>query len=217
MRRFILVILAVLATPVAQALPITVTSSGGTLTDTITGLEWYRPNLTTNCSYNDVVSNSCGGTLYADGWRHATRAQVFDFLSRWSIVVPTAPDYTAINYTGSHQPGLAALMSDLGYTSNTAFNTHVQGMTADAVLGSPGSHYRVNMFTTTLPASSLAGDNTWSISTPHVSIGHWLIMGDSSSVPEPGLFPMLSLGLLGMFLMRRRVFQGNTGTDCRQS
>jgi hypothetical protein len=173
----------------------TLIDNGASTLDTTTGILWLDPTATANLSYEDVVASS----WYAEGWRHATLAEVVTLLGTYSIDPPSLPGGLSdccITPTPVDQ-----LIQALGPTTVDGSELRLRAHFDDGDPGSIGYVLLVEV------GGYYAQDvifNAWDPADPWVdngvdqNVGHLLVL-----VPEPSTAPLVGLGTALLTLARR--------------
>ena len=182
---------AILATPDRASAVLIVTDlltpgDGWVTRDTETDLDWLDVFLTQNLSYDDVQGGA-GGWI-ADGWRHATEAEVCDLFERHGLVPVPCPGDVSTNGTVGGD-----LHPFLGATSGFQTGIYDDG-DADPRVGTASQVFFVippgiQASSAEVLPNAIASDEAGAIR------GHYLVR----AVPEPGTLVLLLLcvGALG--------------------
>ena len=172
--------------------------------DSDTGLEWLNWTVTTNLSYNDMLTELGAGGSY-EGWRHATREEVrivANNIDQSLIADPLAPIY----YHVRQDAGAAVnnINSYLGFTNPVSpTNKFSLALTSDTYTrASDGALFQLATVTGANTHSVLRQDYTYLQHVEHYYLGHALVR--LAAVPEPtSLMCWLGLGLVGLTRRRR--------------
>ena len=197
MKKLIATILLLLTTNFSHAGLIDL---GSTTLDDSTGLEWLDMTLTAGQSYNSVIGGF-GGYVTSMGYRYATGAEVFALFTNAGI--PDIETTVVGNYTAANVAPAQALIAligtaDLNFMDAIVADTVIPGVRAVAILqGDPNIASATMMYACTMCGS-------WNENATFPGIGSFLVRSSNTSVPEPGVLGLLSLGLLGLGLSRRR-------------
>ena len=174
------------------------TSGDGLITsDLNTGLYWLDLTVTTNLSYNDVLTQiSTGGFL--EGFRYATVADV-DTLQ----VAAGLPPGLFFSASSLYTTNISALNDLVGETTSSLSITSSTGITSDPFDPTTNIADRiVRSFSITMGASSSQGVIGDSISSP--DSGSWLITNTlptfPAPVPEPTTMLLFATGLAASIL-----------------
>ncbi len=193
--------------------------SGTFLTDTDTGLDWLDVTLSVNRTYNDVSANFGSGGDF-EGWRYASGLEFNTLVSNWSGI-----NVSGYSFVDQNPGGINGLVALLGSTLDT-WNQQLTGLTwdadngylegegrdytfgfiADQLAGAQGEHFMALLY------ASPVDDTYYSIA--HMlseqdelqdwRIGHYLVR--STTVSEPTFLALMVLGLVGLSLSRRNLF-----------
>lgn len=116
---------------------------GGYTRDTISGLDWLDVSTTQNLSFDQVIQEMGSGGAY-EGWRYATRVELFDLLANSGLTIldPTSA-YSDINpftlpIDPAEQSIITPLINMLGVTTQSYYGPVVSGMLGDSKLIAPG-------------------------------------------------------------------------------
>jgi len=179
----------------------------GTITlDTDTQLRWLDLTITTNRSYNSIAAQLAPGGVFED-FRYANNSEVSQFWSNAGIFdqsgafttnnfAPIASFISLVGQTGG-QPELGT-SSAWGLSSTPlGLNSHASEFVETFL---PGGQPDAGRGRAVLMFSGYGSDSTaWPIA------GHWLV-----AVPEPSVFTILTLGVLGLSLSIYRARQRTT-------
>jgi len=167
----------------------------GTITlDTVTQLRWLDLTVTTNRSYNNIVSQLAPGGIF-EGFRYANNSEVSQFWVNAGILdqsgsfttnnfEPVSSFISLVGQTGG-QPGLASSAFGLSSTP-LGLNSHASEFVETFL---PAGRGRAVLMFNGYGSDDLARPDA----------GHWLV-----SVPEPGIFALLTVGGLSLSLRLRR-------------
>ena len=160
--------------------------------DSGTNLEWLNLTFTQGLSYNDVVNNN-GVSFYADGWTHATQAQVQQLFLNAGFVSTNNVNNTA------NDPAAALLLENLGCTllCNTNFDTG-RGFAIGETALTIRPNYREGPLGAGAAVLSLQNNN---LDASFADSGHFLVQ----VVPIPAAVWLFAsgLGFLGWFRGRQ--------------
>ena len=169
---------------------------GNVTYDPNTKLEWLNVSLTTNYSYNSVVSNLLGPGDPYFGWRYATVGDLATLFA--DAGVPQCG--SAANSCSGVPSQVTQLINYLGVTYSGGITREVQGL-----LGSGNATFRdIGEFYTVAPYGYMADANIgqvlWGSSDP--SLGSFLV----SATPIPASLPLFATGIgaLGLLGWRRK-------------
>ncbi|MEM9622953.1 MAG: PEP-CTERM sorting domain-containing protein [Pseudomonadota bacterium] len=191
--RLLIVLFALCSAPLSHAVLI---DRGIVTFDPTTGYEWLDLTATFGRSYNDVASDPA---LTAQGFRHATEAEVAVLFASANVTPGTATIATATNF-----------IELFGQTANFLPNSTIFSFAGGIHDRDPLDTVRISYSSVFLqePNTPAAGSaigipsedpfNTKDF-TPSFS-GNYLVR----SVPEPSALALLLMGLFSIGLMRRR-------------
>lgn len=161
--------------------------------DDITGLQWLDLNLSTNISYNAMLTEQGSGGLY-DGFRYATASEVETLFNdagvpdvNSSTLANTAPALALINIMGATRNFRGAI-EIFGITGTTTESGVTSGIVDHSYNGGV-AFYDVNVVT----------GPVYGLDYSDASIGNWLVADSVAQVPLPAswLFFSAALGMLG--------------------
>lgn len=171
--------------------------------DDTTSREWLSPVATRNHAFGDSLIQS----LFTQGFRYATRAEVLDMIEDNFGLATTVPDGDAAGFAIAQQFfdvfGIAAMVQ-CQKGSGWESCPRTQGLTADAA--GADRHVAVGM----LQRGSngyLIDNNPWRDASRDTQLGSWLVRGGTASqaLPEPGSLALLAAaGLVAGLMSRRR-------------
>ena len=178
-------------------------------TDTDNGLDWLDLTLSSNRSYDDVLSNFGAGGEF-EGWRFATDIEVVSLWDSFGITSPAAVSSTL--YSEKYEGGrlFLDLLGNTRPSTETTFNPYTDGLVLN-VDGGNADVYVVGLTCTNFPCISgdLTGkghtferSNWLSQSTASSEVGSFLVRS-SAALPEPSALLLLALGLAGISLSRK--------------
>lgn len=155
--------------------------------DTDTGLQWLDWTASLNISYDDMITMFDVGDTY-EGWRHATRDEVREFMANTGLPTTNWPGGTLLNDNLTSYNFFIGLVGETGSDRTT-------GRTSTPVTGSSTAHYDGAAFEAGT-SSGTVGLSQGSDSIPSLTVGHALVR----AIPEPSAFlcvGTLALGILG--------------------
>lgn len=164
--------------------------------DDATGLQWLDVTETVNLSADDIVGGA--GGFAADGWVHATTAQVETLLLNAGMVGP---------FDGTQSPGSFAganlIISLLGSTGAFGNSISIQAFSATTgtFAGSLATPVVITSFGT-VGGADVPGPSVPSVVAAQ-TIGNYLVRG-AITAPEPPAVLLMVIGLVGMACARRR-------------
>tara|TARA_R110001592_G_scaffold296139_1_gene566466 strand:- start:19618 stop:20337 length:720 start_codon:yes stop_codon:yes gene_type:complete len=201
--------------------------------DSESGLSWLDVTATVNRSYNDISSQlGVGGEF--DGWRYATGTEFNALLSNWTGTTALFSGRTITTGTSPSVDGLVTLfgstldssrMARYGQTWDSQFG-YAEGEGIDFTLGILADLFNNSATQRQVAAiwdNEANGDALDFYNNEHrqilvadakSDIGSFLVRGVSNStggnggataVTEPQTMVLFSLGLMGIFLSRRKV------------
>jgi len=184
-------------------------SSFSWTTDTSTGLDWLdfdggAAPATSQRPYSDVAAQLGPGGDY-DGWRFASRAEVYQFV----LNITGLSSLTAAPNTSSSQDGATDLVAAwTGYTRRVGTLDVVHGFTGDL---SGSSVYYSGLFDYYVQPNQVSNYTIWIpgtlVNTTGVydDLGSWLVRGSSPNpIPEPSTMLLFGSGVAGLGLWRYR-------------
>ncbi|MFT6909178.1 MAG: hypothetical protein ACJAS1_005890 [Oleiphilaceae bacterium] len=200
-------------------------------TDTVSGLSWLDVTATVNRSFDDISSQLVTGGQF-DGWRYATGSEFNSLLSSWTGVAPVLSDRTITTGTAPSVDGLVTLFgstldSDYIARFNVTFDNIIgqpEGQGLDYTIGILADFFQNDQSQRQVAAiwdnesDSSAIDfynaqhRQSGIYDKRGETGSYLVRsgfspsGNSgaSEVTEPKTILLFSLGLVGIFLSRRK-------------
>lgn len=177
----------------AGAANASVVASANGVTDSATGLEWLNLELTLGETWNNVTNN-VNTNYYADGWVHATKAQVGDMFLNAGFV------NTLNANTHDNDAAAALLLGALGCTQFCGtVNETGRGFADDGGTWTARPNYHTSALGSAAPIQSLLTTNKDLVDG---TAGHFLIRASVVPIPAAVWLFGSGLGLLGW--MRRR-------------
>lgn len=201
--------------------PASIVDHGSYVTDTVNHLDWYK--FSNAQSTVGLSFNAAQAQFSPLGWNVGSELQVQLLESQFGWVDDTPSVGLNANY------GLTYAMGDLiGYTStfsqdgaffSTTETRNIEALTTDVgfLLGDP-KLYQLTTFSQTIREKHLHGSTKFTgdfVEVLHAfmasdatdaGIGTWLVRDSAiPPVPEPETYALLSLGLFGMYVGRRRL------------
>ena len=213
--------LASLAVALAAPVEAAIIDHGDYLTDTATGLDWLDVTQSVNLSFDAVNAQLGAGGQFA-GWRYATGDE-FNALITNATGTPTAGNYGYINQEPDRTDALVALL----WSTLDTYWTDAYGLTYDASAGraegeavdytygmladltSFGSPWIAMIYDGDYAINEVVNDYSYAhraftgTSLANTLTGSFLVR-QPTSVPEPSAVALLTIGLLGLGVARRR-------------
>jgi hypothetical protein len=201
-------------------------------TDSESGLSWLDVTATVNRSFNDISNQLLAGGEF-EGWRYATGSEFNSLLSNWTGIAPVLAGRTVTTGTIPSVDGLVTMLgssldsrwvASFGQTWDSQ-NGYSEGDGIDFTLGILADIFNTNSSQRKVAAiwdnerngSALDFYNTehrqLAITDAGSDIGSFLVRsftsnnsgnGPATSVSEPNTIMLFSLGLVGIFLSRRK-------------
>ena len=182
-------------------------SQASTLVDHVTyttdtgsgGLEWLDVSLTTNISYDTMVTNLANPLYAYYGYRFATASEVATLFAHAEITDqyngPTNAELSAV----------ATLMGLLGYVDESSEHVTVGYTQYEAVAG---TNVAALIWCYGIYNNCQVSDSTWQLnsqSKPFSDLGSFLVRAPAAT-PLPAAFPLFvtGLGALGLLGWRRK-------------
>lgn len=165
--------------------------------DMDTGLEWLDLTASTNCSFNQVATNSCKGGGFAE-WRHATESEIRTFWTNAGLVdISSTRDATDLDAVLALQGLVGTNWLVVGLLQNAS--GYYDDGDGDFIVGrAQVTHWFFPSETT----EDIVPDNSsadFMVSTN----GSWLVR-PQAGVPEPSTAVLLLGALVGLASFRHR-------------
>jgi hypothetical protein len=171
--------------------------AGSLTVDSLTGLQWLDLDLSTDISYNSMLTELGGGGFYA-GYRYATASEVESLFISASVVdvnsgsaANVAPAQNLITLLGATQ-SFRGTEEIFGITGSMTTTGAVSGM-LDHSFNNGVAFYDVN---------AVSGP-TYGLDYSAGSIGNWLVQ--TSEVPIPSAFILFSSALACLGMLKRKL------------
>lgn len=183
----------------------TLVDQGLTTLDTDTGLEWLDVTLTDNRSYDNIVVDGFGGYAAA-GYVHATRSQLCGLMGALgdSLANCSTGGDTDDPLSPASSLQLVTLLG-INFSDNGAISTRGWFDDGNNTVGIGCIDHQIRTCVPTpiniTSRAQISGSNGTPTSTSFVGIGNFLVR--AAQVPEPGAIALLSVGLLGVYAVRR--------------
>ena len=167
--------------------------------DTATGFEWLDWTLSSDRSYDYVVTQfGVGGEF--EGWRHASVEEVYQ------LFVDASIPYIDGTYHAENFSTVSALLDLLTITNPSTNYQWTNAFTNTDY--SPGNKSIASTSVKILESTGTANENSFGMtqSVHSTTVGHALVRVTQSSIPEPSALALLAVGLLGIsgFAFRNR-------------
>ena len=162
--------------------------------DSATGLEWLDLTSTKNISPTAILGDA-GGWIGL-GFGLATSAQVSALFLNSAVGVTLTTTLVGPNFTGATN-----LLTLMGQTGGPPTSPRGVGWTADGP--SPGNQYQPFYLTSSTPdEGTLTSPDGATTPSADLFVGNFLVR--ATAVPEPTTLLLLSMGLAGLVVSRKR-------------